>query len=144
MELGDWRRDLAVTGGWQHQFGGPDMPVRVAALEPDLGQAIDAIRTVFDGDALRIVVVGPEGSGKSLLLSALVAEAEHRGRTVATLTSTSDRSMIRQLAQGELDVFAVNRLDLLPWSVQEEVLTHRHRCKTVFLATAEIAELLLG
>src|SRR6266498_4198312 len=78
MTLGEWREELADPARWRHQFGSPEAPVVVAALDRETLEAIAAIREVLSGRGVRAFVVGPTGVGKSVLLGALISEATAR------------------------------------------------------------------
>lgn len=133
-------RDLPVppSGDWRHAFGSEESPVVIAALDPRTVGICDAIRGLCSGRRQQIVAIGPAGSGKSLLLSALIAEAAEAGLPLHSVSPTTEAAgVLRDLARGEVGLLVVHRLDELSAGVRSAVLENRSRCSTGIIATAE-------
>lgn len=123
---------------WQYLFGSQEAPVIIAALDPRTAEICTALRSLFAGRRQRLLVVGPPGSGKSLFVAALLAEADQQGVPVRTLTPTTDsESVLQALARGKIGLLAVNRIDELTHGVRSAIIQNRARCSVGLLATAE-------
>lgn len=136
MFVTEWRAELAADARWRHRWGPSGSPVEIAALDADLRAALVAVGEVAAGRGLRLFVVGPQGTGKSALLSAAIAEATARGQRVATVSNETDPAFLRSLARGEVGVLAVNRFDNLAPTTRNGLLTGRGSCAGL-VATAE-------
>ena len=136
MFAAEWRAELADDVRWRHHWGPSESPVVIAALDADMRAALAALHEVAAGRGLRLFVVGPEGTGKSALLSAAIAEATGRGQHVATVSNPADPTVLRSLARGEIECLAVNRFDNLPPTTRNGLLTGRRSCAGM-VATAE-------
>src|SRR6266540_253993 len=137
MTLGEWREELADPARWRHQFGSPEAPVVVAALDRETLEAIAAIREVLSGRGVRAFVVGPTGVGKSVLLGALISEATARNYSITIVSATTDPSALRAVAQGSVQLLVINRLDELSASVRRAIRDNRGRCSVGVVASAE-------
>ncbi len=137
MTLGEWREELADPARWRHQFGSPEEPVVIAALDRETLEAIAAIHEILSGRGVRAFVVGPTGVGKSVLLGALISEATARNYSITIVSAATDPSALRAVAQGSVQVLVVNRLDELSASVRRAILDNRGRCSVGVVASAE-------
>ena len=128
-----------INSDWRHAFGSEESPVVIAALDPRTVGICDAIRGLCSGRRQQIVAIGPPGSGKSLLVSALIAEASEARLPLRSVSPTTDAAgVLRDLARGEVGLLVVHRLDELTAGVRSAVLANRTRCSIGILATAEI------
>jgi hypothetical protein len=137
MALDDWRDELGDATSWRREFGSPDAPAVLAALSPEMTEAVAALRRVLSGQGVRVFIVGPPGVGKGTLIGALLAEAEFHGHSITTVTAATDPAVVGHVAKGEVEWLAVSRLDDLSLSVREGIVNNRHRCVAGMLATSE-------
>lgn len=133
-----WIESITKRNDWLHPFGSDQAPVVVAALDPRTLEICSAIRGLCSGKRRQIVAIGSSGSGKSLLLAALIAEADQAGLSVRTVSSTTNsEGVLRDLARGDIELLVVNRLDELTQGVRSAIIDNRSRCAAGILATAE-------
>ena len=57
----DWRDMVARTENWKREFGPPDSPVVIAAIEPQTVAVCNALGDLLGGRQRRIFVIGPAG-----------------------------------------------------------------------------------
>src|SRR6266508_1192198 len=111
MTLGEWREELADPARWRHQFGSPEEPVVIAALDRETLEAIAAIHEILSGRGVRAFVVGPTGVGKSVLLGALISEATARNYSITIVSAATDPYTLPPLAPRPAQPLAGNRCD---------------------------------
>jgi hypothetical protein len=134
----DWRDLVAHTENWKREFGPPESPVVVAAIAPQTVAVCDALRDLFAGRRRRIFVVGPAGSGKSVFLAALIAEAEERGIPITTVPAGNNPTDLPlKLARGKVKLLGVYALDRLSQSIRSAIIDNRAMINMGLFAAAE-------
>jgi hypothetical protein len=133
-----WSEALADAAAWRHLFGSPESPVVVAALDERTLAVCSAIRSLCRGERTSVFTVGPSGGGKSLFLSAALAEADENGIVALTVSPTSQpETMMRDLGRGEVQLLAVHRFDELGQGVRNSIVENRARASAGVFATAQ-------
>lgn len=137
MELNEWRQELKHEDKWMLRYGDEQSPVVIAALDPATRSAADAIRRVLAAEGVRLFLVGPAGTGKSLFVSALIADAQSQGQRVTIVSPATTAEFLGDLAKGAISLLAVHAMGALSSSAQKAIVANRARCSIGMVVAAE-------
>jgi hypothetical protein len=138
MRQADWTLTYRETQSWRREYGISGVPVPLVALSVEMRQISELLDDISSGHPYYLMVQGPQGSGKSTIISAAQAALADAGLQYTQVLPTGGyQDFMTALPKRSLDaVVLIDDADRLPRPTLRRLVELRTRCQSGMLLTA--------
>jgi hypothetical protein len=150
MRRHEWALAYREPSGWRRNYGSGGVPVPLVAASPEMRKVCGLLDDVLGGEARYALIQGPQGSGKSSVISAAQAACADAKVPYLQVFSNDYGSFMSRLAAEPTDaVILIDDCARLPPVTFRKLVETRGRCRSGILmttakVTSEISTLFIG
>lgn len=150
MRQHEWARAYREANSWRRNYGSAGVPVPLVAASPEMIAVCELLDDLLRGTTRYALIHGPQGSGKSSIISAAQAACADAEVEYQQVFADNYIDFIKRLAAEPTDaVVLIDDCDRLPASTFRRLVEQRGRCgggmlMTTAKVTSEISILFSG